>query len=66
LNEIVQQEFDRIESNLQNPHSLSFDQKLTKVPWKKVAEYIDEQGGSYHFGNSTCKRKWLEVNPGRK
>jgi hypothetical protein len=66
LNQVVEREFDRIESNLQNPNSLSFDQKLVKVPWKKVAEFIDEQGGSYHFGNSTCKRKWLEVNPCHK
>lgn len=63
LNETVQHEFDRIERNLQNPYSLSFEQKLTKVAWKKVADYIDENGGSYHFGNSTCKRKWLELNP---
>ncbi|RAR00547.1 5',5'''-P-1,P-4-tetraphosphate phosphorylase 2 [Stemphylium lycopersici] len=41
LNETVQHEFDRIERNLQNPYSLSFEQKLTKVAWKKVADYID-------------------------
>ncbi|KAL4935960.1 hypothetical protein BDV06DRAFT_217032 [Aspergillus oleicola] len=32
-----------------------------RVPWKKVAQYIWSQGGSYHFGNSTCKKKWFEV-----
>ncbi|KAF1833808.1 hypothetical protein BDW02DRAFT_648109 [Decorospora gaudefroyi] len=66
LNKTVQHEFDRIEGNLQNPYSVSFDQKLSKVPWKKVAEYINDNGGTYHFGNSTCKRKWLELHPGRK
>ncbi|KAI4692588.1 hypothetical protein J4E81_007004 [Alternaria sp. BMP 2799] len=66
LNETVQQEFDRIESNLQNPYSLSFEQKILKVAWKKVAEFIADNGGSYHFGNATCKRKWLERNHGRK
>jgi hypothetical protein len=66
LNEIVEREFDRIETNLQNPQSLSFDQKLVKVPWKKVAEFIAEGGGTYHFGNSTCKRKWLEMNSRHK
>lgn len=33
----------------------------TKIPWKKVAQYIWNNGGSYHFGNSTCKKKWCEV-----
>ncbi|KAL4798264.1 hypothetical protein BDV19DRAFT_386548 [Aspergillus venezuelensis] len=32
-----------------------------RVPWKKVAHYIWAHGGSYHFGNSTCKKKWCEV-----
>ncbi|KAL4888181.1 hypothetical protein BDV59DRAFT_206305 [Aspergillus ambiguus] len=32
-----------------------------KVSWKKVAQYIWTHGGSYHFGNATCKRKWCEV-----
>ncbi|KAL4957850.1 hypothetical protein BDW69DRAFT_205548 [Aspergillus filifer] len=32
-----------------------------RVPWKKVAHYIWTHGGSYHFGNSTCKKKWCEV-----
>ncbi|EMD65708.1 hypothetical protein COCSADRAFT_35744 [Bipolaris sorokiniana ND90Pr] len=63
LNETVWQELKRIESNLQNPSALSIEQKLMKVSWKKVADYIEENGGSYHFGNSTCKRKWLELNP---
>ncbi|CAG5178055.1 uncharacterized protein ALTATR162_LOCUS8512 [Alternaria atra] len=66
LDESVQQEFDRIESNLQNPYSISFDQKISKVAWKKVAEFIADNGGSYHFGNATCKRRWLERNPARK
>ena len=33
-----------------------------KVAWKKVAEYISEHGGSYQFGNATCKKKWCEIN----
>ncbi|PYI03912.1 hypothetical protein BO78DRAFT_321634 [Aspergillus sclerotiicarbonarius CBS 121057] len=32
-----------------------------KVSWKKVAQYIWAHGGSYHFGNATCKKKWCEV-----
>jgi hypothetical protein len=55
------QELDRIDSNYH--HSLSFDQRLAKVQWKKVANSIRAKGGSYHFGNSTCKRKWQELNP---
>jgi hypothetical protein len=33
----------------------------TKVPWKTVGNYIIEKGGSYHFGNATCKKKWDEL-----
>ncbi|OQE36793.1 hypothetical protein PENCOP_c011G00126 [Penicillium coprophilum] len=33
-----------------------------KVSWKKVAEHIRGNGGSYHFGNATCKKKWCEIN----
>ena len=33
-----------------------------RVSWKKVAQYIWTHGGSYHFGNATCKKKWWEVN----
>ncbi|KAK5659713.1 hypothetical protein OQA88_924 [Cercophora sp. LCS_1] len=32
-----------------------------KIPWKAVAEYIVQQGGSYHFGNSTCRKRWDEL-----
>lgn len=30
----------------------------SKIPWKQVASYIVEHGGSYHFGNTTCRRRW--------
>ncbi|CAI7643964.1 unnamed protein product [Penicillium discolor] len=33
-----------------------------KVSWKKVAEHIWANGGSYHFGNATCKKKWCEIH----
>ncbi|CCU80332.1 hypothetical protein BGHDH14_bgh05887 [Blumeria hordei DH14] len=32
-----------------------------KIPWKKVARYILDNGGSYHFGNSTCRKRWDEI-----
>lgn len=32
-----------------------------RTPWKEVADYISDQGGSYHFGNATCRKKWDEV-----
>ncbi|KAF2467222.1 uncharacterized protein BDR25DRAFT_316983 [Lindgomyces ingoldianus] len=41
---------------------LTRSQKLAKISWKRVAEYISTHGGSYHFGNSTCKKKWSEVD----
>ncbi|KAJ5591848.1 uncharacterized protein N7459_002217 [Penicillium hispanicum] len=33
-----------------------------KVSWKKVAQYICAHGGSYQFGNATCKKKWCEIH----
>ncbi|KAF4768798.1 hypothetical protein N7455_008721 [Penicillium solitum] len=33
-----------------------------KVSWKKVAEHIWANGGSYYFGNATCKKKWCEIH----
>ncbi|RAL13566.1 uncharacterized protein BO97DRAFT_442235 [Aspergillus homomorphus CBS 101889] len=33
-----------------------------KVSWKNVARYIYDNGGSYLFGNATCKKKWCEVH----
>ncbi|OJD35799.1 uncharacterized protein BKCO1_15000155 [Diplodia corticola] len=37
------------------------DVDANKVPWKKVADYIWQNGGSYHFGNATCKKRWLKI-----
>ena len=36
-------------------------ESTTKIPWKPVAEYIATNGGSYHFGYSTCRKKWDEL-----
>jgi hypothetical protein len=33
----------------------------SNVQWKEVANYISANGGSYHFGNATCKKKWQEL-----
>ncbi|KAE8382225.1 hypothetical protein BDV26DRAFT_278229 [Aspergillus bertholletiae] len=33
-----------------------------KVSWKMVAQYIWTHGGSYHFGNATCKKKWCDIH----
>ncbi|QSZ30486.1 hypothetical protein DSL72_000040 [Monilinia vaccinii-corymbosi] len=32
-----------------------------KVAWKKVAEYIADNGGSYRFGYATCRKRWLKI-----
>ncbi|KAH7406159.1 hypothetical protein DE146DRAFT_650956 [Phaeosphaeria sp. MPI-PUGE-AT-0046c] len=61
LTEFVTQDLNRIDASFH--HSVSNDQRLAKVQWKKIADAIRSHGGSYHFGNSTCKRKWVELNP---
>jgi hypothetical protein len=30
-----------------------------------VAEYIFQHGGSYLFGNSTCRKKWDDLHTGK-
>ncbi|KAK3987479.1 hypothetical protein QBC44DRAFT_371990 [Cladorrhinum sp. PSN332] len=37
------------------------DPNSHKIPWKKVGEFIAQNGGSYHFGNSTCRKRWDEL-----
>ncbi|KAL5425263.1 hypothetical protein PMIN05_011999 [Paraphaeosphaeria minitans] len=59
LREIVQQQLDSIDDG---HRTIDVTARLNKVSWKKVGEYISKRGGSYHFGNSTCKKKWLEMN----
>ncbi|TVY78156.1 hypothetical protein LSUE1_G005731 [Lachnellula suecica] len=39
----------------------SSDHAASRVPWKLVAEYIANHGGSYHFGNATCRKRWDEL-----
>ncbi|KAI1941748.1 hypothetical protein LOZ66_001229 [Ophidiomyces ophidiicola] len=36
-----------------------------KISWRQVAEYIWNNGGSYHFGNAACKKKWVELREQR-
>jgi hypothetical protein len=31
-----------------------------KIPWKRVSDYIIANGGSYQFGNATCRKKWIQ------
>jgi hypothetical protein len=40
----------------------SADTQTLGVSWQDVAEYIKNNGGSYRFGNSTCKKKWMQLN----
>jgi hypothetical protein len=35
--------------------------RSSKLPWKHIAEYIEEHGGSYSFAPATCAKKWDEV-----
>ncbi|KAF2641671.1 hypothetical protein P280DRAFT_516692 [Massarina eburnea CBS 473.64] len=62
LEENVQQQLDSLDSSYQE---MNEDQQLSKVSWKKVSEYIVEHGGSYAFGNSTCKKKWVQLQASR-
>jgi hypothetical protein len=35
--------------------------KTAKIPWKQVAEHIVQNGGTYHFGNTTCRKRWEKL-----
>lgn len=39
----------------------SVDSDLPNVKWKQVAETMVSLGGSYKFGPSTCKKKYMEL-----
>jgi hypothetical protein len=54
-------DLDRIDASFHQ--SLTNDQRLAKVQWKKIADAVHRNGGSYHFGNATCKKKWVELHP---
>ena len=41
--------------------ALGDDITYSKVPWKEVAKYIVDHGGSYHFGNATCRKRWDDL-----
>ena len=36
--------------------------KSVRIPWKQVSERIYNRGGSYRFGNATCRKKWDEIS----
>jgi hypothetical protein len=59
LKDAVIHELKRLEDD---GRALDAGQRLQKVPWKKVADHIFDKGGSYHFGNATCKKKWGEIS----
>ncbi|KAI9836510.1 MAG: hypothetical protein M1837_003302 [Sclerophora amabilis] len=48
-------------TEFEDPTGTSAAIEAEKVPWKKVANYIVRQGGSYHFGNATCRKKFDEI-----
>lgn len=55
----VQLLFEAVTEYAASP-TINFEQN-PKVSWKFVAEYIWKNGGSYQFGNATCKKKWAEL-----
>ncbi|KAK7745615.1 hypothetical protein SLS62_009723 [Diatrype stigma] len=44
-------------------HKLARGRELSsaKIPWKEVAQYIFDHGGSYLFGNATCRKRWDDL-----
>lgn len=36
-------------------------QTATKIPWTKVAEYLQKHKASYNFSISGCSKRWDEV-----
>lgn len=37
------------------PH---FSKSTDNIPWKAVADYIYNNGGTYQFGYNTCHKRW--------
>ncbi len=40
--------------------------RTAKIPWKRVANYIYRNGGTYLFGNSTCRKRWDSLVAGQE
>lgn len=36
--------------------------RSNKLPWKFIAEYVEDHGASYSFAAATCAKKWEEMN----
>lgn len=34
---------------------------MSKLPWKKVAEWMLSHGASYPFAGATCAKKWEQI-----
>ncbi len=51
----------RLHSTTQMNRNAAKGGKTVKISWKLVAEFIACNGGSYHFGNATCRKKWDEI-----
>lgn len=49
-----------LEQGVRSFASGSSDLRTAKIPWMHVAAYIKDNGG-YHFGNSTCRKRWDEL-----
>lgn len=44
----------------------STETALSKVPWKKVAQWMVDHRGCYRYGNATVKKKYDELVQERK
>ncbi|KAL2284210.1 hypothetical protein FJTKL_09177 [Diaporthe vaccinii] len=56
-------EFQEIDDKLLKRAVIKFSKgvgEITRdnVPWKLVSEYMSDQGGSYHFGYTTVRKRW--------
>jgi hypothetical protein len=46
--------------NAPEQYSTEAQKKAAKVPWKQVAEYMEERG-CFRYGNATVKKKYIQV-----
>jgi hypothetical protein len=37
------------------------EKPFRKLPWKKISQWMKDEGSSYLFAPATCAKKWEEI-----
>lgn len=52
---------DVVRSNGQSTRTGRLGHVASKPPWKKISEWMKDNGASYPFAPATCAKKWEHI-----